>query len=1505
MVLCSDSEGWRLFSADYLNFTPCVLEAALPLAVGAATVATAGTQIWRLAQSPRVRLPRQWPLHVKLVLLAVVAAAQTAYARGLARTGAGDVRVAGAAMAVAATATVAALVRLEHARAPHATAAALFGLLAALLLGLARTCSLLQRELEQAHPELVATTVVANVALAALLVVEGYVSSGDDVYAPVEDTSEGVRLDRNANAFSRLTFSYFTPLMMAGYRDSLTEDDVPALDEAHKTAVVRDRFDRVWTAETARRAPSVVRALVRAYFPAYLVAMLFRLPADLLAYVQPLLLRRLILFASTFATPTPRPASDGVVLAAGMFATAIAQSMFRQQFMNICFMVVMDIKSSLTSLIYKKSMRLSNDGRMAKSTGDIVNLMVVDIAKIQDFVNFFPGIWSSPIQIAVCLVNLHALVGNSMWSGVAITVFTIVLSTYISRLTRALQKTQMKVKDQRTRLTGEILVSIKSIKLYAWEQAFIDRLREIRNNAELVNLRKKGFLQALINFMSACTPFMVSCSTFAFFVWTSPAPLTIDIVFPAVSLFGLLTDALTNLRQAVTQWFESAVSTQRLHEFLLEPELQDDAVARADVPAPYSDAAPRPADVAVAVADGTFAWSSAAAAPVLAGVSFDARVRDFVCIVGRVGSGKSALLQALLGDIVKVRGDVFVRGHVAYCAQNPWIMNGTVKDNILFGKRFDAEFYQQTVAACALVDDFAVLPDGDETVVGEKGITLSGGQKARVSLARAVYARADVYVLDDPLSAVDHHVGKHIIDNVLSRRGLLASKTKIMATNSIPVLAYSDRILMLKDGRIAETGVFASLVDERASAIYQLISEYGHVGAEDASDSDTAVEGGDSVANSTTIDPLEALDTLDPLDPLGLDDPLATADELSDEDLPKRAFGHKLRRASTASFRKPALADDGPARKSGQKREHSEKGRVKLAVYKEYMQAANTAAVVAFGLLVILSNALSVSGNVWLKRWAEANSVSGTNASISKFLSVYFVLGISSAIASLLYTLVLWLFCTIRASRVLHDKMLLRVIYSPMSFFDTTPVGRVINRFTADVSRVDEGLARVFSNFSVNLFRVVFSIGVIAVANPVIIFLIVPIAVVYAYCQRIYVSTSRELKRMMSIALSPIYAHFQETLNGVSTIRAYRQDRRFTFIIDAHSDFHTRSYMASLLARRWLAIRVETLAALIIFATALLLIAAIATRRLSAGLLGLTMSYAFQITEALGRIVRMTVEVELATVSVERILEYVKLPSEAPRVIEGHRPRPTWPEAGAVEFHDYSTRYRPGLDLVLRNVSLKVRPGEKIGIVGRTGAGKSSLTLALFRMIEPAGGYVSIDRLNTSTIGLYDLRSQLSIIPQDSQALEGSVRDNLDPGRAYTDEQLWHVLELSHLRAHVAGLDGGLYAKMLEGGSNFSVGQRQLISLARALLNSSKVLVLDEATAAVDFETDHIIQETIRTEFKDRTILTIAHRLNTIIDSDRIVVLAGGRVAEFDTPQRLLADPGSMFYALCKQGGVV
>ncbi|OJD38972.1 abc metal ion transporter [Diplodia corticola] len=1496
--LCGDPEGWGPVSRYRWDLTSCFLDVwIMTVAVLLGLLGGAAAVYYLLRKCTPQPVRRNWHFYAKLSLIvalvathALQAALQIKYYKHI---WAGDFRFWTTVITIVSFGVVFYIQYLEHYRSRNSNGVVLFYWLLLLLAYGVKLRSLISQNLYKTHLAYFATFCVSVGLALTEFVLEWLVPKQLSAYDALGDEDECPY--EYADIFSVLTFSWMTPMMKYGYKNFLTQDDLWNLRKRDTTEATVEVFTHVWQHELDKKGhPSLWIAMGKAFGAPYLRGAMIKCGSDLLAFVQPQLLRLLIRFVDSYRTDDPEPPIRGAAIALAMFAVSVTQTACLHQYFQRAFETGMRVKSSLTAAIYGKALRLSNEGRAAKSTGDIVNYMAVDTQRLQDLTQFGIQLWSAPFQIVLCMLSLYKLVGLSMLAGVGAMIIMIPVNGFIARIMKTLQKKQMKNKDARTRLMTEILNNMKSIKLYAWTTAFLNKLNFIRNDQELKTLRKIGAAQAFANFTWSTTPFLVSCSTFAVFVLTNDRPLTTDIVFPALTLFNLLTFPLSILPMVITSVIEASVAVARLTSYLLAEELQKDAVL-------HEPPVDEDGEESVRIRDGTFTWNKSESRLALQDINFTARRGELTCVVGRVGAGKSSFLQAMLGDLWKVKGIVVVKGKTAYVAQQSWVMNASVRENIVFGYRWDPHFYDRTVKACALIDDFASLPDGDQTEVGERGISLSGGQKARLTLARAVYARADIYLLDDVLSAVDQHVGRHIIDNVLGPHGLLASRTRILATNSIPVLMEANYVHLLRDGKVIEHGTYEQLMAMKGE-IANLIRTAHNEDSEDDGEVGSSDESGTVYGIGTGSD--EQLETEEAQEGVGQLAPIRPAGGTG-----RKHTGLELRRASTASFRGPRgkLTDEeGAGLKSKQTKEFSEQGKVKWSVYAEYAKTSNLIAVAIYILTLVGAQMAQIGGSVWLKQWSEVNGEYGSNRNVGKYIGIYFAFGFGSAALVVVQTLILWIFCSIEASRKLHERMAFAIFRSPMSFFETTPAGRILNRFSSDIYRVDEVLARTFNMLFVNSARATFTLAVISASTPIFIVLIIPLGGLYLYIQRYYLRTSRELKRLDSVSKSPIYAHFQESLSGISTIRAYRQQGRFAQENEWRVDANLRAYFPSINANRWLAVRLEFIGSIIILASAGFAIVSVSTGSgLSAGMVGLAMSYALQITQSLNWIVRQTVEVETNIVSVERVLEYARLPSEAPDIISKNRPPIAWPSNGAVKFNDFSTRYRPGLDLVLKNINLDVKAREKIGVVGRTGAGKSSLTLALFRIIEPTDGCVSIDDLNTSTIGLLDLRRRLAIIPQDAALFEGTVRDNLDPGHVHDDTELWSALDHARLKEYVASMPGRLDAQIHEGGSNLSQGQRQLVSLARALLAPSNILVLDEATAAVDVETDAMLQTTLRSPvFSNRTIITIAHRINTILDSDRIVVLDKGEVAEFDTPAELVRRKG-LFYELVKEANLL
>ncbi|KAF9948426.1 hypothetical protein BGZ72_009661 [Mortierella alpina] len=1256
--------------------------------------------------------------------------------------------------------------------------------------------------------------------------------------------------EEDANVFSIASFHWVTDLMRRGYAQPLTMDDLWELKKDDRSKTVSDSFKDAWDIEIKKGSPSLVKALASAFGKPFYIAGIWKVINDVLGFMLPLLLRQMLLFVMSYKTEDPQPLYRGYTIALSMFVCSLSQTTVVHQYFHLCFRTGMHARAGLVTAIYQKSLRLSNSARQDFTVGEIVNHMSIDAQRIQDLLNYLHVLWSGVFQITVTLYLLYSTMGWSIFAGLAVMFLMIPLNAKLSVVQQSYEEKHMKFKDSRIKLMNEILNGIRVIKLYAWEGTFLQKILTIRNDQELEMMRKMGYISAAQMFTWASTPFMVSLMTFSVYTLVLGKALTTDVVFAAIALFNLLQFPLAMLPWVISSCIEARVSIDRVHKFLTSAETDPNAIIVEDRrdQLPNQDASDK---YALLAKDASYSWYKDSA-PAISNVNLALKKNSLLSVIGRVGSGKSSLIAALCGDLERVSGEVRVRGSVAFVPQQAWIMNDTLRNNILFGNPYDPVYYQKTIDACCLKQDFDMLPSTDMTEIGERGINLSGGQKARISLARAVYARADIYLFDDPLSAVDAHVGRTIFDKVVGPNGLLAGKARVFVTHQIQYLAQSTTIMMLREGKVVEQGNFQDLMAKKAD-VFQLVSEFGR-------DSGKKKPSGN--------------------EPTG---------ELDETGSDRETAASSTRRGSMNSI----IVE-----------EELKQGSVSKSVYWAYAQACSYKAVLSYIISMICSESAQICGSLWLTHWSRSYDSGESHHGPLYYIGIYAALGLVFALLTVFQSIILQVHCGIRSARVLHEKMLRSVLRSPMSFFDTVPMGRILNRFSKDQATIDEVLPRTFSGYAHNLFAVLSILAVVTFSSPTLVFIIVPFGFLYMVLQKYYLATSRELRRLDSVARSPVFAHFQETIGGISTIRAYRQQSRFIQGNEARLDQSLRAFYPSIASNRWLAFRLECLSSVIIFGAAFLSVVSLA-RNLSVdpGLVGLSLTYALNMTQTMNWLVRQYTEVETNIVAVERLQEYVDLNPEAPEIVDDHRPPQNWPAEGRVEFVDYETRYRPGLELVLREVNCSIRPHEKIGICGRTGAGKSSLTLSLFRIIESVKGQIFVDGIDISTLGLYDVRSRFSIIPQDPVLFAGTIRFNLDPLGTKSDMELWQALEDSYLKDYVGSLEGGLNAAVLEQGDNFSVGQRQLICLARALLRKTSLLILDEATAAIDLETDALVQAIIRQKFADCTILTIAHRINTVMDSDRIMVLDQGKVVEFDSPFSLLSNPDSIFYSLAKESG--
>ncbi|XP_019116392.2 ATP-binding cassette sub-family C member 2 [Larimichthys crocea] len=1381
-----------------------------------------------------------------------------------------------------------------------------------------------------------------------------YISFGLELIALVlsaipdipRDAEEHVKKNPEAGAafLSRITFNWFNSMVWKGYKQPLVQEDMWELNEIDSTSYINKRFQNILQSELAAARVRYQKNLKKKrdgnrdkaqeeackaglssglgkgvsqdvlmmeekgnkkdekkkkkdkkkekedYPNSWLITTIyktfkwiliesafFKLIQDLLTFASPQLLKLMI----SFTQDKDSYVWEGYLYAVLLLVVAIFQSLLLQQYFQRCFVLGMKVRTAIMATVYKKALVVSNEARKESTVGETVNLMSADAQRFNDVTNFIHLLWSCPLQIILSIVFLWLELGPSVLAGLAVMVLMAPINGLLATKARNIQIENMKFKDKRLKIMNEILNGIKILKLYAWEPSFQVQVEDIRGE-ELKVMRKFAYLSSVATFIFSCAPALVSLATFAVFVGVSnDNALTAEKAFTSISLFNILRFPLAMLPMLIAAMVQTTVSRKRLEKFLAGEDLDSDIV-RHD---PSFNSA-------ISICDGSFAWEKEAE-PMLKNVSLDIKPGRLVAVVGAVGSGKSSLMSALLGEMHSTKGFINIQGSLAFVPQQAWIQNATLRDNILFGSPHEERRFQEVIQACALAPDLELLPGGDLTEIGEKGINLSGGQKQRVSLARAAYSKADIYLLDDPLSAVDSHVGKHLFEKVIGPNGILKDKTRVLVTHGVSFLPYVDEIVVLVDGVISEVGSYNSLRANKR-AFSEFLDTYAkeksnHTDSESARCQDT-----------TDVELIPEREDTQP------DSPLEDAVSFT---LKRESSIRRSQRNGSVRLRKNSTlkkSEDFGELKKGQKlieKETMETGQVKFSVYLQYLRAMGWGYSVLVFVVYFIQNIAFIGQNLWLSDWTN-DAVHYFNKTYPAWkrdtrVGVFGALGVAQGFFVFLGTLLL-ANASVNASRILHSRLLNNMLRVPMVFFDTTPIGRVVNRFAKDIFTVDEAIPLSFRSWLLCLLGVLGTLFVICLATPFFTIIIIPLALLYYFVQRFYVATSRQLRRLDSVSRSPIYSHFSETVSGLSVIRAYGHQERFLKHNEITIDGNLKSVYPWIVSNRWLAIRLEFLGNLVVFFAALF--AVISRDSLDSGLVGLSISYALNVTQTLNWLVRMTSELETNIVAVERVSEYSELKNEAEWVTDT-RPTEKWPEEGRLRFDNYKVRYRPELDLVLHGITCDIGSTEKIGIVGRTGAGKSSLTNCLFRIIEAAEGRILIDDLDISKIGLHDLRNRITIIPQDPVLFSGTLRMNLDPFDKFSDEDIWRVLELSHLKAYVSGLHEGLQHEVAEGGENLSVGQRQLLCLARALLRKSRILILDEATAAVDLETDNLIQNTIRKEFSQCTVLTIAHRLHSIMDSSRVMVLDAGKIVEFDSPSNLLEKQGH-FYDMAKDAGI-
>ncbi|KAJ5069267.1 multidrug-resistance like protein 1 isoform i [Anaeramoeba ignava] len=1363
-----------------------------------------------------------------------------------------------------------------------------------------------------------------------------------------------------ANIFSRLVFSWFTSLAKIGYKRPLIQNDLFELRPQDFCSKITGELEPKWNEEKKQTKPKLINSLKKQFKKPLYLAGIPKFFASACSILNPILLQQLIKYMSDSSASQ----STGIILVLFLFLSGIFRTILDNLSLDQVIKVGFRARSGLTSLIYRKSLlinrkisdqqkkkqepkkekeeeelkekelkeeeelkekglkkekekKLTKKERKAlaekqneeqiksnlSSTGQIVNLMSGDLTKMEETALFFHVIWSAPLQILVCLALLINLLGAAALVGFGVLILSFPINRFIFKKFTKKNILFMVQTDSRIKIINELLQGIRVIKFYAWEKIFKKKILDLRDK-EISILKKILILRVSFTVLYTMLPLLTAVTTFVVYGSTGKK-LTAEKVFTSIALFELMRVQLLFLPWTIVSFSNFKVSMKRIETFLLSPEIPEE---NREIHRQRVD--PNSNEVQITIQNGSFTYDTnnnqnnnnnneidikkeipleeqkSQKQVLLKNISLDFEPRKLTMIIGPVGSGKSSLLAAILGEMVQLQGKTTIKGSIAYVSQEAWIQNGTVKENILFGHALDKKRYNQVIESCALIPDLAVLPAGDSTEIGEKGVNISGGQKQRISLARAIYSNADIFLFDDPLSAVDSHVGRHIFDQAILGK-VLQTKTRILVTHQLQYLPHSDFIIVIKDGEVFAKGTFEELIHKGVDFSNLLGDQEKRVDESETSDDDDDDDILDENLNKKNKK--EKIKWID-LQPETESDPFGDDSDVEiDIELPPNENREKEVSKEKVENKKGELV----------KEEEREFGAVASFYYKHYIKVAGGCCILFIVIVSgIFRESFRVAADYWLAIWTDGTIFHDKTDRF--YIGIYVAISCGMFLFAFIFSAI-WIFASIRASKRIHNDLLFAIARAPTRFFDTTPIGRILNRFSKDVLDTDLFLSANFENFiSVGISLFAIFVVIVSVAPYFLIPLVVILYIYYKFMQY-YRSTSREIQRLQSISRSPIYNNFSETLTGVSTIRAFQKQKEFIEINDSRVDENTSAIYCNFSSNRWFGVRVETISSIIVLCTSIIIIAQ--KDKLNASFAALGLTYSLQVTILLTWLVRYGALLEQQMNSIERCVEFSSIESEKPEIIPQHRPPKNWPNLGKIQFNKICMRYREGLPSVLKKVSATIQPQEKVGIVGRTGSGKSSLMLSLFRIVEIYKGKVEIDGIDISQIGLKDLRDKLAIIPQDVVMFTGTVRENLDPTKQYSDERIWEILEQVHLYEKFQGLEEKLETKVTEGGDNFSAGEKQLICLARALLKHPKILVLDEATSSIDTETDSLIQKTIREQFKDCTVLTIAHRLHTIMDSDRIMCLENGKIKEFDKPSLLLRNPNGLLSQLVHKTG--
>ncbi|EJD40251.1 cadmium ion transporter [Auricularia subglabra TFB-10046 SS5] len=1334
--------------------------------------------------------------------------------------------------------------------------------------------------------------------------------------------------EQQASIWSQTWLGWVFPFLRVGYSRPLQQDDLWQVNDFQRAHHLGDILQANYADRKRKRAlkrasktanpdaagtdhtetaaqdesTSLVLALYSTLKTIVWVSGLLKLVADVLTVTAPILFILLgLLNWLTLAyfhhrtpdeTPAPRPVGYGVGLAVILFLMQALASMCEYQSAWRTLSAGIMMRTGVSSNLFRKSLKLSNRARLIHSKGQITTMLSEDAPRLEQTLYLGHLVWLAPLQVIIAMALIIRLLGYSALVGLAMLIIMAPIQMVLVSMYHTAMRKNLVVTDHRVRLMQEVLQGIRSVKMYAWEDFFGHKISTFRQH-EIGLIRRSALVMALTTGVMTLIPVLCCTMTFITYSLTGHA-LTPATIFAALQLFNILRMPLIMFPVSISVLAQARASVIRMATFLDAEE----------APPPFE--VHKDSDVAVDI-DGDFAWEEDveeedprkkekdktkdyakekdakgffsrfglggkkrskgkekekdADAETIAGEDAEKKktsepfaIRDlrlqvhkgeFVAIVGSVGAGKTSLLQALAGEMRKTRGNVILSGQVAYVPQIPWIINATVKENILFGEPEDNARYQQVIKTCSLQQDLDMLQYGDRTEIGEKGINLSGGQRACVSLARAAYSRADIVLFDDPISALDAHVGKAILDNCLVN-GPLSDRTRILVTHALHVLPHVDYVYVFDRGRIVEQGHFKELL-ANGGELSRIIDEFG------TSESTLGKPKSSDNADEAGEDTKDAADAL-----------------MQDED---RAVGG-----------------------------------VQLSTYLKYFDAAGGALAWITWLIVVLTitQAAQVANTLFLGFWTS-RSIHGLRN--GHYMAIYVGVGIVQAILQTIASFT-WAIAALRASFALFSGALEHVMGSPVSFFDTTPMGRIVSRLTRDVAELDMQLWQLFDNFSQIFFTVFGTIALVFYVFPYLGIIFAPLILLYYLLLVFYRRNSVEVKRLESVLRSSLYSSYIETMNGISTVRATRSENRFIVKTERAIDDQNRASYMTRAIMAWLGIFLTLMGNLLILGIGLF---AVAQRTsVDPSRVGVVLSYTMSSTCPHVSIVTSFADVEQGMNNVERVIAFNELPAEGSSIPDQKPAPPSWPTAGTVVFKNVTMAYREGLLDVLQGVNFILNAGEKVGIVGRTGAGKSSLIQALLRFVEIRSGSIEVDDINIQSVDMPSLRFGLSVIPQDSLFL-GTLRENIcisDPLNTRTDAELLRILRKAHLLPPpgksdpVAEARFTLDASLGQEGVSLSAGEKQQVALCRVLVKNSKIIILDEATSSVDVEKDAKLQLTIRNELVSSTLLCIAHRLNTIAYYDRVLVMDRGSVAEFDPPLVLFDREDSIFRGLCDEVGL-